>query len=960
MDTTGHLIKLQADVKDANAYIDAWNRMQNAVKQSGANISSSAKFMGAQVTQIHTATGASVKQLSETWIDGGRKMVVTSKGTAKGLEVVKSTMADGAIASGKAVGAMGDFERALRRVVIVVPLWWALRAAMNAVFTTLREGVTRTIDLEKAMARAQIMTSGVVDVTEHMGDVNVNTQKLMRETGRTAKDVAEVYTQFATAGIDGAKALQFQEPVLKTAIGLMGDETTTAKALAQVYNVLGDKVSGASTELDKMNIIAGSIAKAYVTNQVELDGLSAGLRKSAGTAAAAGLSFQELLAIIATLNTVGVKDAEAATVLNRILNNLVKKRSVVKDILGAGVDTSKLSTFELFSKVFSSLQKQLESGARGAALEKTLDLLGLRGVKAAPLETARGVELLAKSMNDLAGMNLEQSLKLQNDNFKLINDTLGEQLNIVKQVRAQLGETFVKAVFDIDKGKTAAQELTKALEDVKPAIEDLGNAINFFLVKPLQVAALTLDTLNTKAKAVSIGRVNDLVAPALSGEATNKEITKLIENLKLAKQGRLPGLVRDFEAANISIDRTIANLIQLRAKADGVELLPRDQLRELLNIQKEVPSLKIPVELVKKLSFEEALQIKKDFAEFEVPTEIVNKSSFDEYITLWENFSEQMQNIPIPIPSVEISAEDAAKKALEDLTKQLSDASAGKKIEIDTELFSKVGAKDLYRLGITFRDELVPYADKFKSALKLTNVEVSGVHEGLEASKKEIETLTKSGEKLVDAQLELLKIRGASSRQLADASVILEKQYFGVNKASTLLQRQLEIEKAITKEKMGQIELTDETVKLYEIAQKYGKDVANDISDIITGQKSLNSQFGFEGETSLNGQSLKAFEEFFGDRLKNFKIQEYFTKNFEGRQVRTPEMAIAQTLAQPQSLSRFAAPTAPIVQAPVNMPITVTISANDVATQTINKIISELKNNQSKISKAFSEKMLKE
>jgi hypothetical protein len=60
----------------------------------------------------------------------------------------------------KATGGMGDFVNAMRRAVIVAPIWMIMRSAIMGVSSLIQNQVKFMLDMEDAMARIKIVGKG--------------------------------------------------------------------------------------------------------------------------------------------------------------------------------------------------------------------------------------------------------------------------------------------------------------------------------------------------------------------------------------------------------------------------------------------------------------------------------------------------------------------------------------------------------------------------------------------------------------------------------------------------------------------------------------------------------------------------------------------------------------------------------------------------------------------------------
>lgn len=168
---------------------------------------------------------------------------------------------------------------------------------------------------------------------------------------------------------------------------------------------------------------------------------------------------------------------------------------------------------------------------------------------------------------------------------------------------------------------------------------------------------------------------------------------------------------------------------------------------------------------------------------------------------------------------------------------------------------------------------------------RLANMKARGII-GLELKQQEEKIaqvmknqVVTSAQKLVNHELELLRIRGLSGSQLLVAKMAIEDAVFGRASETTELQRQLDMEKEITKEKQNQIEYSEESKKLYQVAVKYGEDLAKSFAEVLRGKKDLEDLSVLDQPELFEKLFPKFVErkklgEFFGDEGKDIPIKE--------------------------------------------------------------------------------------
>ena len=142
----------------------------------------------------------------------------------------------GAVKTGTAVvpeaaRKMGDFERAMRRALIVAPVWMVLRGAMQAVMRTIQDQIKFLIDLETAMTRIKIVGKGTEAEYKNLQEALIG---LAYGYGTTASEAANAAVIFAQQGrtvketIELTRAAMLASKILGTDIKTAVDDMTAA------------------------------------------------------------------------------------------------------------------------------------------------------------------------------------------------------------------------------------------------------------------------------------------------------------------------------------------------------------------------------------------------------------------------------------------------------------------------------------------------------------------------------------------------------------------------------------------------------------------------------------------------------------------------------------------------------------------------------------------------------------
>ena len=275
------------------------------------------------VQEVQSAIGKLSKTKITTIFD--KEGLVTGKQIEETFTKIKP-------AAEKAGTGIKDFTNAMRRAVIVAPIWMLMRGAMMAVFNTIRDQVKFLIDLETAMTRIKIVGKGTVDEYKNLQNALVG---LAYTYGTTGSEAAEAALIFAQQGrtvketIELTRAAMLASKILGTDIKTAVDDMTAAIEGFQLG--IGDATSVVdkwinverqfavtSKDLADATKVAGASAHQLgITMSEFLGDVTAVVEvtRKSGSEAARGISF-----IYARLLTSGKKTVEQITKIPFYLN----------------------------------------------------------------------------------------------------------------------------------------------------------------------------------------------------------------------------------------------------------------------------------------------------------------------------------------------------------------------------------------------------------------------------------------------------------------------------------------------------------------------------------------------------------------------------------------------------------------------------------------------------------------
>ena len=198
------------------------------------------------------------------------------------------------------------------------------------------------------------------EVTENMADYKKQVAGLTAEIPIGATEAAKALYQIVSAGQQGANAMKVLEVSAKAAVGGVTETATAADTITTLLNAYHLSASEAESISDKL-FTTVRLGKTTMTE------LGASIAQAAPTAAAYGVSMNELLGAVATLTKQGVPTAIAMTQINAAITEAV-------NVLGD-------SAFE--GRTFAEALGEIRDSADGSMTALKGSITNIRALKGA-------------------------------------------------------------------------------------------------------------------------------------------------------------------------------------------------------------------------------------------------------------------------------------------------------------------------------------------------------------------------------------------------------------------------------------------------------------------------------------------------------------------------------------------------------------------------------------------------
>jgi len=452
----------------------------------------------------------------------------------------------GAVKTGTAVvpeaaRKMGDFERAMRRALIVAPVWMALRQGMQFFITGIKEGIEYMVQFEK---QALLLGQALQGVGANVGIAQVKEEivALSKDTGKSTAEVAKNYIEmvkaigkFAGATDAATIALHAQEVAQSNTLDI-------TKALALAIRIQGDSFDKTSSQQKKYEEVASTLYVLSTKNLVSFEELAKEYVNFAATGDAANLTFQETAAVLATLNSAGVQNVQGLK--TALLRTLADSKKVATE-LGIAIKPD-TKPFELFIEVLNKFRGAAKGGANLELFGALGELYGKGG---------RGGSTIIKILSDTIGQlnaNLKETefptrnTEKFNEALENTQKSLPHQIELLQNLKRQAFETFIIGVTGGKDFADGIKNLNAGLEAIIPNIKAfgdywrlLGKGIDYLIpVKGLQDMNKDIGEAMKKGATEKLGEqtgLYDRILKAMKGELTIQETVRVLMEAKSSK-----------------------------------------------------------------------------------------------------------------------------------------------------------------------------------------------------------------------------------------------------------------------------------------------------------------------------------------------------------------------------------------------------------------------------------------
>ena len=321
----------------------------------------------------------------------------------------------------------------------------AIRKMNMRILSTMKSGLTRLLATVRRIARLiglaliaafAFAVKSAIEFNDQMAMINtmlddktepllegfaINLRILSKEFGQTTATLSKGLFDILSASISAEKAMKLLEATSRAAVAGGTDVATVTNAVVGLINAYGMEAEDAIKITDQM---FGAFKKGVFT----FEEIASSIGNVASTASIAGLSLEELLAILATITRGGIKMNEAVTSVNGVLRAFIKptdEGKIAAEKYGLELSTATLRTLGFVG----AIQKLSQASAEDLAIITP---------------RIRGLKAIARAVSDITGLTRDyafitgEAAGLTERSFAKMSATVGFKFRT-------LGKTIVDA-----------------------------------------------------------------------------------------------------------------------------------------------------------------------------------------------------------------------------------------------------------------------------------------------------------------------------------------------------------------------------------------------------------------------------------------------------------------------------------------------------------------------------------
>lgn len=520
----------------------------------------------------------------------GHKMVLSSlrqmEGQVKGVTTTTKT-------AGQATKTYSaQMKKLAIRAAMVIPVWLLLRSAFMGVLRTFGDMIRASLDLEEGLARIQTVMHGTGTVVQ-AEMIGIKRQILdMAVTSRMSiKELAEAYYFLKTANLSAAEASAAFKPTVDAAVGTMNSAKDTARAVAGMYNTMGENLGENLTVHEKFQKIADILTYTYTRQDVQLNELIQGYTKLAPYLTGLDDSFLEMVTTIGHLNTRMLRGGRTGRLLGRAILQMTKNAKNLAATFGVTFDPDKPLTFLKTIKAINQTLK-IETGLTAAQGEALREVFETRGAVPVRLLISTLDDLIAEI--ELAGVNADGfAAKIK----EIRMGTVVAQSARMKNILAVLNNEFISGVYGAGEFADALKTINDSMEAWRPLIRDIGISIGWLSDKFSQYV-LKAETLQEITREMQQQRGGWWI-PILDDIRARRELAKRASEKGLEPESLAEYMIRQDKKEKAAEEEKKVREKLLQAEKEITEIKEEERKLITKSLKEEQEGIKHNISLLK-------------------------------------------------------------------------------------------------------------------------------------------------------------------------------------------------------------------------------------------------------------------------------------------------------------------------------------------------------------------------
>ena len=317
-------------------------------------------------------------------------------------------------------------------------------------------------DYEFALAKVGTVSSDVSKNTKQYEEAVTSLTNTLGNTLSRTEAVSASYDIASAGYTKQADLLAVLDGSQKTAIAGFSDLNTVGNAVTSTMNAFGASLGATATVQEKVNRVTNEMLVTQNLGKIVVAEYATQVGRVASTAAATGVSLEELNAYIATATSNGVSAEQAFTSFSAILSNVQKPTAEAKkeaQRLGIEFDATALKT-----KGFGGILNELSTNTKTS--DDTLSTLF------GSIEAIKGVAATS-------GVNIQKfnsNLQAMKDQAGAAGDAVDKAYTTMAGTRAVKAQAALKTLNDAL--VSLGQGVVIAMEPVLKALKFLADGFN--------------------------------------------------------------------------------------------------------------------------------------------------------------------------------------------------------------------------------------------------------------------------------------------------------------------------------------------------------------------------------------------------------------------------------------------------------------------------------------------------